>query len=575
VIPPKQIWLGRPKDRPIRVTATPVGEDQPQPPRPATFRQRSWLPWWLAVVAPIAAAVAAAVILLLPKQTLVPDLKGKTVAAAEKLLITSGLKLSPPYTPVRDQAVPAGSIVDQTPAPKKKVKRGSVVLVSVAVGPAKIPVPPVTGVAPATAAVELAKVGLQLGMVSPPHDTATIVSQIPAPGQPVAKGTPVDVFLPPPPPGSQTSTSATTGSTKPAAQVQKPVTLPVISGNPMVAAQRLSALGFVPVAAAAFSAQPPGMLVTTNPPAGTSVPPGGKVQLITSAGWPTLSYDNGNTIFLAGAPGTAATKLPASGQHLGEASWSPDGTTLVYVQGPANLGQLMAINPGQPGAQPSPLTSATSDDHDPAFAPSTSQKVLAFIDDSNGASKLCFAVAGPSMLNPACTGHPGWKLGNQIAWSPDGSKVLVLGIKNGSGGNVFGLIEFSSNVPYSTQASLWGHGQVVTDISKPQEGVIAGAFSPDGKQVALISNIGNSGFHLFLAPPTDFLLAPPAKALAVRACQVAWRSDSRYLAVMQADSACQMTFGDIVGIDLSTPDTSTPIATVGEDPAWQPRSLGG
>ena len=114
------------------------------------------------------------------------------------------------------QAAPPGSIVKQTPAAGKKVKRGSPVLISVAVGPAKIPVPTVTGLPPATAAQELTAVGLQLGMVSPPHDNANIVSQIPSAGTPVAKGTPIQVFLPPPPPGSQTSTSAASGSTKPA-----------------------------------------------------------------------------------------------------------------------------------------------------------------------------------------------------------------------------------------------------------------------------------------------------------------------------------------------------------------------
>ena len=96
VFPPKQIWLGRPKDRSIRVTAAPVGVEQPPPPLPGTYRQKSWLPWWLAVVAPIAAAIVAAVILLAPKQTVVPNLtKAQSVFEAQKMLIPLGLKLQP------------------------------------------------------------------------------------------------------------------------------------------------------------------------------------------------------------------------------------------------------------------------------------------------------------------------------------------------------------------------------------------------------------------------------------------------------------------------------------------------
>jgi beta-lactam-binding protein with PASTA domain len=575
VIPPRQIWIGRAKDRSLRVSATPVGEEQPQPPRPVTFRQRSWLPWWLAVVAPLVAVAAAAVLLLMPKQTVVPDLKGKGLDHARALLVAADLRLSLPIEQVLDRAVPPGSIVQQTPAAQKKVKPGSIVLVSVAVRPAKISVPPVVGLPATTAAKALSSVGLQLGMVSPPNDNANIVSQIPSAGTQVAKGTPVEVFLPPPSPVRHSATTATTWSTKPAFPA-KPVPLPVISGNPAVAAQHLSQLGFVPTSTEQFSSSPRGTLVGTNPPAGTPVSRGGKVQLITSAGWPKLAYDDGSTIYLAGSSGTLATKLPASGQHQDEASWSPDGTSVVYVQGPASSGQLFSRAANNPAAPPRALTGPSSDDHDPAFAPTTTHKVLAYIDDSAGGSKLCLGVVGANPISPACTSHPGWTLGRQVAWSPDGTKILVLGIKDSSNGSVFGLIEFVSNQAFSTQASLWGQGAVVTDTSQPGHGVIAGAFSRDAKHIALVSNIGTDGFYVYVAPPNDFKLAAPAKALGVMGCQVAWRPDSQELAVMQADGLCTPAMlGSIVGVNPSAPGALTPIATQAENPAWQPLSLGG
>lgn len=103
--------------------------------------------------------------------------------------------------------------------------------------------------------------------------------------------------------------------------------------------------------------------------------------------------------------------------------------------------------------------------------------------------------------------------------------------------------------------------------------MIAGAFSPNGKQVALVSNTGTSGFYVFLTGP-DLDLAH-STALGDRACQVAWRPDGKLLAVMQADSACSSPLGDIVGINPRQPNTFSVLATQAAHPAWQPLKLGG
>ena len=135
--------------------------------------------------------------------------------------------------------------------------------------------------------------------------------------------------------------------------------------------------------------------------------------------------------------------LPAAGVPQDEASWSADGTQIVFVQGPTSAGQLVWLKANQQGAQPVPLTGPGADDHDHRSR-RRPQDLLAFIDDSGGGSKLCFAVVGPNQLNPACTSHPGWTLGRQVAWSPDGAKILVLRTKNGTNRRVFGLIEFAT-----------------------------------------------------------------------------------------------------------------------------------
>ena len=127
VFPPKQIWLGRPKDHAIRITVAPVGAEQSPPPLPGTYRQKSWLPWWLAVVAPIAGAIVAAVILLAPKQTVVPNLtKAQSVFEAQKTLIPLGLKLQPQPALKPSAGARPGAIIAQAPAAGDEGEAGHV-----------------------------------------------------------------------------------------------------------------------------------------------------------------------------------------------------------------------------------------------------------------------------------------------------------------------------------------------------------------------------------------------------------------------------------------------------------------
>ena len=105
VFPPKQKWIGRPVDRQFQLTATPVGAEGPVPPRMATYRQKAWLPWWMSIVAPLVVALAVVIVMLLPKQTTVPNLKGQPSAfAAQKLLNKIGLKLGKTTQQGRPQA---------------------------------------------------------------------------------------------------------------------------------------------------------------------------------------------------------------------------------------------------------------------------------------------------------------------------------------------------------------------------------------------------------------------------------------------------------------------------------------
>jgi Tol biopolymer transport system component len=213
------------------------------------------------------------------------------------------------------------------------------------------------------------------------------------------------------------------------------------------------------------------------------------------------------------------------------------------------------------------------EDLNPAFAPTTKALIIAFIERSSRGARLCFATIGRFALNSDCTAAPGWDLGGQVGWSPDGSTILVLGSRN-RGAN-FGLLAFTSNVPFSTHAADWGHGNLQTNASLAGQGVFAGAFSPDGKRMALVSNIGGSDFHLYVVPAGTF--SPTlAQQLPVRACQVSWRSDGQELAVMQPDGLCDPTAtGTVVGVDVANPRATTILATQAAHPQWQPVANGG
>ena len=599
-LPPRQIWLGRTLERRFQVLATPTGvaEPAPLPPRTATFRQRAWLPWWLAIVAPIAVALVVAIVSLLPKQATVPNVKGAAnVFAAQKLLNNLGFQLGPRTSAIVDPTKQPGTIADQSPRAGAKAKRGSVVTVAVYTGSGLVAVPSVLGATAGLADQALRASRLSLGAVNPQpvNPTGRIRSQIPLPGTKVAAGTAVAVFMSPAGAGtaataakrgsggggSVTGAVAATlaGAATPAAlaavaaQAGKgPIAIPALGGDPTEAAGKLSQLGLVPVPTKRLATVPVGALAGTVPHAGAKVPKGAQVDLLISNGSPQLAYDDGNAVHVIDpTTGRRSGTVPAGAGPAVEASWSPDGTHLVESQ----AGRLVLVQPNVPGAAPFALTPPTPGllDLNPAFAPTTKALILAFVERSSQSARLCFATIGRFALNSDCTSAPGWDLGGQVDWSPDGSTILVLGSRN-HGAN-FGLLAFTSNVPFSTHAADWGHGTLQTNASVAGQGVFAGAFSPDGKRMALVSNIGSDDFHLYVVRAGTFSPSP-AQQLPVRACQVSWRSDGQELAVMQPDGLCSPTAtGTIVGVDLSSPRTPTTLATRAAHPEWQPVANGG
>jgi beta-lactam-binding protein with PASTA domain len=598
VFPPKQKWIGRAVDRQFQLTATPVGTEGPVPPRMATFRQRPWLPWWMSIVVPLVAAVAVLVVMHLPKHTVVPNLKGQPTAfAAQKLLNKIGLKAGKTISQV-DPKAKAGTVINQIPQPGTKAKKGTQVTIVTATGTGKVTVPALVGLTLGLAQTKLIGAGLALGTVQPqpPNPNAKVSSQLPLAGTTVASGFSVNVFQPTPAAagtskktkaaiaaagaalgaGAAGAANAAQGksSSSGLGTVQKqaglgPIAIPKVPANVTQAAQVLGNLGLVPQPIKQLSTAPVGQVAGTVPAAGSKVPKGAHVALLVSSGSPQLAFDNGTQVNVINpTTGKISAQIPPGVGPQIEPTWSPNGQHLVYEQN----GQLVIVEPGVKNSAPTVITNPPQgmSDRNPAFAPTEKAIVIAYIQGAgNSAHQLCFVTVLKFSQPSTCTNAPGFALGGQISWSPDGSTILVLGTRGANGGN-FGLLSFSSSVPSSGNAKNWEGPMLQTNASTAGQGIFAGAFSPDGKKLALVAGSNANGFNLYIVKPNSFNPTPQDE-LPVTACEISWRSDSKELAVMQANGICgPQSTGKIVAVDPSSPGQQTLLAPLGAHPAWQP-----
>jgi len=585
VFPPKQHWIGRPIDRRFTVTAAPVEVETPPPPRAATFRQRAWLSRWLLILLLIALVLAFLLIRFLPHSKPVPNVVGlRSVFAAQQVLNRDGFNLAPKTVSVTDKGGhPVGSVAQQSPSAGTKAKAGAMVTLEVYTGTGEVKVPSVVGLTVGKADESLRGATLALGAVTPqPVDPSRkVVSQLPLAGASVPHGTAIAVFLSIPT-TARTTTSTTRAATTtaaargvavaPAHVATSLIKVPSVTGDATTAAGKISQAKLEPKPIESVATAPPGQVVGTIPKAGSSVDKGAVVALLISIGSPQLSYDDQHTITVVDPIRRTVSGVvpPGSGPQV-EASWSPDGTHVIYSQN----GQLVIAQPDNSAAVPLELTTVPRGESDvnPAFAPTLRSLTIAFVENLDGSSMLCFATIGKPPITPSCTSAPpGWSIGGDLDWV-NGSSILVPGTR--SNGANFGLLEFASKVPFSTHASNWGHGTLVTNASVAGQGVFDAQISPNGTKLALVAGSAHTGFGLYIVPSSELrsgqLTFTYQQALGVSACQVAWRPDDLELAVMQSKGPCQPNaIGTIVGVDPEQPAHRTVLATDSADPAWQP-----
>lgn len=131
--------------------------------------------------------------------TRTPDLAELAVEEARQVLQDQGLELRVEEDGRFHDEVPAEHVIRQSPEEGALVKRGSAVVVTLSLGPHRIPVPDLQGQGLQSAQVLLAAAGLGLGrtveVFSDEEPPGMVVAQEPAAGAAVAPSSLVDLLL--------------------------------------------------------------------------------------------------------------------------------------------------------------------------------------------------------------------------------------------------------------------------------------------------------------------------------------------------------------------------------------------
>jgi eukaryotic-like serine/threonine-protein kinase len=309
----------------LPVAATSPGAPASAAPALEPARRRRRWPWLVAVATVVATLVAAGTVWAVSAKvftpsTPVPKLVGHTVASAASTAKASHLhvRVTGRTTSI---TVPAGVVISQQPAarPHTSVKQGSTVFLVVSTGLPLVTVPPVASFSNCHDAVA-ALAAVHLVGTCPP--AAAVYSST------VDAGAVVDTS----PKGRAPYGSTVTVITS---KGHAPVPVPPVTGpgsSYASAAAVLTALGFTPVQANAYSSTvPKGQVIGTTPdPTAGPVPYGSQVTVQVSLGPKPVTIPP-----LTGhSPSGAEAALAALGLHVG-GPYGPPGSTTVVSTVPA------------------------------------------------------------------------------------------------------------------------------------------------------------------------------------------------------------------------------------------------
>ena len=208
----------------------------------------------------------------------VPKLVGLAAADAVKQLQSRGL--SPTLRQTAAQGAAPGTVVQQSPQPGKRAKKGTAVILSVAKGAAAVVVPDVTGHSQQDAQHDLQGRGLNTHVVevASSQPSGTVVAQSPPAGSKVQQGATVRLNVARKAPAQTTTTTTTTRSTTTTPTTTQSSTGNDYRGMRLSAAVQKIAQGRQQVIVQYVASSQPAGVVVANSNAGN------KVQLQVSAG---------------------------------------------------------------------------------------------------------------------------------------------------------------------------------------------------------------------------------------------------------------------------------------------------
>jgi serine/threonine-protein kinase len=222
----------------------------------------------------------------------VPKLDGATLESASRTLGDLGLLVAVEYEP--NEAIPEGVVFGQRPVAGSKLEVGTEVTLVVSDGPVGLRVPDVKGFQGAEA-VKLLEASGFAAVLQPAHDELVRPGEVlrtdPAIGSRAALGAPVAVIV----------------SDGPAPhEVPNIVDQPVAQG---FAALGRAGVGLGTVTTQVVEGKPPGVVVSTDPPAGASIPRDYPVNAVVTEAAPSLTVPS-----VTGLLQATATKALSSSQ---------------------------------------------------------------------------------------------------------------------------------------------------------------------------------------------------------------------------------------------------------------------
>jgi beta-lactam-binding protein with PASTA domain len=318
--PGRRFFFRRPQPRAQAVGETVVEEGGP-PPGPPPPPDWLWWPWLLLLLVLVGGGLLAwwlvsrddnhkttTTVAVTQSSVTVPRVVGSSENDAFATLGRLGLT---PQVQRTQSVQPAGKVLGQNPATGTVAKPGSVVKLIVSSGQGAISVPNVVGSSAASAARRLSAAGLESSTKVVPSNQSrgTVVSQTPAAGDKVAKGTAVLLDV---------------------SQGQVKVTVPNLVGtNEQEATAKLAKAGFTATVFRFPNPQPAGRVIAQSPAPGTQVAKGSAVRLNISAGQATTQTQTQTVATTV----TTASTVPAPTTTAPATTASPEAATVPDVVG--------------------------------------------------------------------------------------------------------------------------------------------------------------------------------------------------------------------------------------------------